>query len=332
MSPRRAAMREMNRSACDASFVIVSWEAKRFLRECLVSLEAATRQIECEIIVVDNASTDGSWEMVRDEFQEVVLLRNESNVGFARANNLGIKASRGRYVCLVNSDVKVFPDSIEILVDFMEANPGVGLVAPKILNSDLTLQPSCRTFPSLRGSLYRALALDTLFPRSRHFAAHPMTWWNYDDVREVDVLSGCFWVVRRIALEQVGGLDTRFFMYGEDIDFCRRFHVANWKVVFNPQAKAIHYGGASSANAPAKFAVEKQRADLQYFLKHDGRLKTIAQAFLAVLNHCLRCLSHGLLWILFPGRRRTLSEKILKSAACASWLTRTLRGGNLAQR
>jgi len=265
--------------------------------------------------------------MLSAEFPAVVALRNATNLGFAKATNRGIKASRARYVCMLNSDVTVFPTTIATLLSFMETHPAVGLMGPKILNPDLTLQPSCRTFPNMRASLYRALALDTIFPTSKHFAAHRMTWWKYDDTREVDVLSGCFWFARRSALDGVGDLDPRFFMYGEDIDFCRRFHLAQWTVVFNPSAEAIHYGGASSANAPARFAVEMQRADVQYFLKYDGILKATGHLVLAAIRYWLRFLLHSLLWFTSPGRRSLHAQKVRNSVACAMWLTRTLWRG-----
>jgi GT2 family glycosyltransferase len=305
----------------EISFVIVSWNAKRFLRECLVSLLVTTRRLHSEVLVVDNASTDGSWEMVLAEFPEVTLLRNETNTGFALANNRGIAACSGQYICLVNSDVQVLPEAIEALLAYMEDHPEVGLLGPKVLNSDRTLQPSCRTLPTLRSSLYRALALDTMFPRSRHFGWHFMTWMDYGDIKEVDILSGCFWLIRRAALTQVGGLDTQFFMYGEDIDFCRRFRAANWRVVFNPNARIIHHGGASSANAPVKYAVEMQRAYLQYFLKHDGRCKAALHLLLAALHHWIRFVSGGVLCLLLPAWRQKLSQKVSKNGACARWLS-----------
>jgi GT2 family glycosyltransferase len=282
-----------------------------------------------EIIVVDNASTDGSPESVKSRFPHVRLFCNDSNLGFAKANNLGISASTGRYACLVNSDVKVLKDCITRLVDYCESHTDVGMVGPHVTGRDDRLQPSCRTFPTLQSSLYRALALDTLFPRSRVFASHAMTWWDYNDTREVDVLSGCFWFIRQSALKIVGGLDTRFFMYGEDIDFCRRFHQAGWKVVFNPEAAIIHYGGASSSNAPARFAVEMQRAFLQYFLKHDGRLKTCIHFVLALFLHLGRFFGSFVPWILLPARRPVLLERIHSSGACAKWLVKTFVMGGL---
>lgn len=276
------------------TFVIVSWNARDYLRECLETLRIATSAIASEVFVVDNASTDGSWELVRDKFPEVALIQNDQNLGFARANNQGIEIARGEYVCMLNSDIHVFPDTVEKVLRFMTEHPDVGLVGPRILNRDGTTQPSCRTLPSLRSSLMRALSLDTTFPRSHLFGGHFMTHWHYEGERDVEVLSGCFWFARRVAIDRVGPLDTRFFMYGEDIDFCRRFSAAGWRVRFFPGAEAIHYGGASSANAPARFWLEMQRANLQYWLKHHGATSSLVFYAILVLHHGIRAVAFGM--------------------------------------
>jgi GT2 family glycosyltransferase len=324
---------------CEVSFVIVSWNAKDYLRECLASLSAASRGMDTEVIVVDNASSDGSWMMVRDEFPTVKLLRKETNAGFARANNRGIESAHGRYLCLVNSDVHVFPEAIKTILEYMEAHPDVGLVGPKALNGDRTRQPTCRTLPTLRSSFFRALSLDTAFPRSLLFGSHFMTNWDYDQTREVDILGGCFWMIRRSALQGVGLLDTQFFMYGEDMDFCRRCHAVGWKVIFHPAAQIIHYGGASSSNAPARFWIEMQRANLQYWIKHRGRASVLAYYACLLLHHGVRvaglaarrCLGsnhrdavranfdknwRGLKWLLAPGTLSAVVRgRVLKQEA-----------------
>jgi hypothetical protein len=241
-----------------------------------------------EIIVVDNASSDGSPEMVKAEFPGVSLLTNAGNVGFAAANNQGTAIARGRYFALVNSDVEVFPGTLSTMLAFMDAKPDVGMLGPKVLNADRTLQPSCRTFPSLRSWFLRALALDTALPRSRIFGDHFMTHWSHDEERDVDILSGCFWLIRRRAHEEVGGLDTRFFMYAEDMDLCLRYRRAAWRVTFLPRAEIIHYGGASSDRAPVRFWIEQQRASLQYWKKHHGVASTVALYLLLIAHHLLR--------------------------------------------
>jgi GT2 family glycosyltransferase len=305
---------------CDVSFIIVSWNAKNLLRECLESLKAATGGLDAEIIIVDNASTDGSVEMVRDGFKDVLLLQNNFNAGFAQANNQGIAIARGNYLCLVNSDVHVFPDSIKNILDYMKLHSDVGMLGPKALNRDGSRQTTCRTVPTLRSSFFRALALDTTFPNSSLFGSHFMTNWNYDETREVDILGGCFWMIRRPAIEQVGLLDTRFFMYGEDMDFCRRFHSAGWKVIFHPGAQITHYGGGSSANAPARFWVEMQRANLQYWIKHRGRVSVLSYYCCLLLYHGVRVAGLSARGLVRRGTSDSSQATLEKNRRGLNWL------------
>lgn len=272
----------------DLSFVIVSWNAREHLRTCLRSIASCCTGVSYEVIVVDNASSDGSPEMVASAFPSVRLIRSERNEGFAAANNRGTAVATGRYLALVNSDVEIFAGSIERLVSFMDAHPEIGILGPRVLNADRTDQASTRTSPSLRSWLFRALALDTTFPRSRFFGAHYMTNQPRDQVRDVDVLSGCFWLIRRSAHEQVGGLDTRFFIYAEDMDLCLRYRRAGWRVTFCPISEIIHYGGGSSGSAPLRFWIEQQRANLQYWKKHHGTVSAAALWLIFVLHHVVR--------------------------------------------
>jgi hypothetical protein len=310
----------MERRTLDLSIVIVSWNAKAFLLECLRSLSSETESRRAEIIVVDNASADGSPAAVRNEFPHVKLLRNPANLGFAKANNIGIRQSVGRFVCLINSDVKVLAGCFDLLLAYLEQNPSVGILGPKILNADMTLQPSCRAFPNLWDSLCRALALDTLFPRSSLFGRYFMGRWPHDSTRRVDVLSGCFWMVRRQAIDHVGLLDEDFFMYAEDKDWCKRFRKAGWDVVYFPEAQAVHYGEGSSANAPVRFYVEMQRANLQYWKKHHGRPAQMLFLLISVLHQVIRILRGTLSCILKPASASHMKPKIRRSVICLRWL------------
>ena len=307
----------------DVSFVIVNWNAKQHLQKCLRSIANSCADLSHEVIIVDNASSDGSPEMVVAEFPGVRLIANADNVGFAAANNQGTDVARGRYFALVNSDVEVFAGTLQRLVGFMDANPDVGVLGPKVLNADLTIQPSCRKFPSLRSWFFRALALDTAFPRSHWFGDHFMTNWSYGEVRDVDILSGCFWLIRRRAHEAVGGLDTRFFMYAEDMDLCLRHRQAGWRVTFFPAAEIIHYGGASSGTAPVRFWIEQQRANLQYWKKHHGFASTVALYLILVIHHLVRVPAFAMQRLLRPaGPSERRSDKLKLNIRALSWLLR----------
>jgi len=290
----------------DISVIIVSWNAQEFLRQCLTTLLEFKMRRGLEVIVVDNASADGSAEMVEAEFSCIRVIRNQQNLGFARSNNIGIAASRGRYICLINSDVKLVVNCLDELADYLERHSEVGLVGPKILNSDGTIQYSCREFPSLWNNFCQASGLHRAFSSIHFFSGEQMTYFTHDRSREVDALSGCFWMVRREAFESVGLLDEDFFIYSEDVDWCRRCRDAGWQVVFLPTTSAIHYGGGSSENAPTRFAVEQQRATLQYWRKHHGTLECAGIRAILFFRHFVRyLLAVSSLW----AGRNGLSEK-----------------------
>jgi len=309
-----------NPAQVTVSVIIVSWNAREYLRQCLASLSSEACRHPMEIIVVDNASSDGSVECVKKQYPHVRLIQNMANLGFARANNLGISASTGRYLCFVNSDVKVLKDCISRLVDYCEGHSEVGMAGPRVIGGDGKLQRSCRGFPSLWNMFCRALALDTFFPKSRMFTGYSLSHWPHDALRPVDVLSGCFWFVRREALARVGLLDESFFMYGEDLDWCKRFWSNGWKVMYVPSAEAIHYGGASSSNAPLRFFIERQRADLQYWRKHHSRPAVACFFLISCLHLMLRAFGYTLALGFNRQQRQTYRHKMGRSIACLKWM------------
>jgi hypothetical protein len=241
-------------------------------------------------------------------------------MGFARANNAGIARSTSRYLALVNSDALVMQGCLQNLVKFMETHPSVGMVGPRILNADRTLQPSARRFPNLEATFARAFFLDRLLPqRLFHLRSH-MSAAELDRLRPVEVLEGCFWMVRREALEQVGGLDENFFMYGEDIDWCKRFHKAGWEVMYCPGAEAVHYGGASSSNAATRFFLEMKKAELRYWEKNHGRVARRVAAGILFLHCCLRAAGWKLKCALHPAARDKSLPMFERYARCIQWL------------
>jgi GT2 family glycosyltransferase len=302
------------------SVIIASWNAREYLHQCLASLTSEACFYPMEIIVVDNASSDGSADYVARHYPNVVLIRNRENLGFARANNLGISASTGRYICLINSDVKVLPNCITGLVDFCQEHPKVGMVGPRMIGFDGILQRSCRGFPNLWNMFCRALALDTLFPGNKMLTGYSLTHWKQDSLRPVDILFGCFWVVRREAVEQVGLLDEGFFIFSEDMDWCKRFWAHQWQVVFVPSSEAIHYGGASSSNAPLRFDIERQKADLQYWNKHYSFLATKSYLLISCLHLFLRTVGYSLAVLIKKSGQQNYQYKLRRSVLCLKWL------------
>jgi GT2 family glycosyltransferase len=284
------------------SVVIVNWNGKAFLEQCLRSLAEDVSRHPMEILVVDNASTDGSPQMVAENFPHVRLARNEANFGFAKGNNIGIRLSTGDYVCLVNSDVKVLTDCFTKLVDFMDEHPEVGMAGPKMIGADGKVGRSCRGFPNLWNMFCHAIGLDSMFPKARLFGGYALSYWSQDTSRPVDILGGWFWIVRRKAFEEVGLLDEDFFLYAEDMDWCRRFHLKHWGLYFLASAESVHFGGGSSRHAPVKHYIQEQRADLRYWRKHYSRFEQGVYYCICILHQAVRLVGHGLLRAVPPGK------------------------------
>jgi len=305
----------------DVSIVIVTWNGKRYALECLESLRMLKSKLSLQVIVVDNASTDGTPEAIRRQYPEVELAENSANLGFAKGNNVGIAMSRGRYVCLLNSDVVVPPGCFETMVDYMDAHSDIGLLGPKMLSPDGGIGPSVMKLPTVWNSLCCALGLHSIFKNSNFFGGYLMPNFPYDKIEDVEVLTGWFWMTPKPALDQVGGLDERFFMYGEDIDWCHRYLKAGWRVVFFPGAEALHYGAASSAQAPTRFYVEMRRANLQYFRKHYGRVRTAGYLLTTWVHELVRIAAYGALYCVKRTQRPDAALKVERSWSCLRWLS-----------
>ena len=286
----------------DVSVIIVNWNTRDILRDCLRSIYVQTSGLTFEVIVIDNASEDGSPHMVKNEFKDVVLIENSTNRGFAAANNQGLAVAKGRYVLLLNSDTVILENAIAKTVTFAEANPQAAVVGCRLLYPDRTLQTSCFMFPSLLNLMLSATYLYKMFHGNKLLGRENMTWWDRDDEREVDVVTGCFMLVRREAIEQVGVMDEQFFMYGEETDWCYRFKKAGWKCLFSPSGSIIHIHGASS-KAKKHAMVLQCRASILHFLeKHRGELSYRLGCIVFALDAFVRIPYWFFRWIL-SGRR-----------------------------
>jgi GT2 family glycosyltransferase len=306
--------------AARVSVIVVVWNAKNYVLECLGSLREHCDKVCSEVIVVDNASTDGTPELIEQMFPEFKLIRNSDNLGFARANNIGIAQSSGDYLCLVNSDVKFLNDCISPMLRYMAEHPGVGMLGPKMLAADGEPRRSTMRFPTVWNNFCRAVGLDSLFKRSRAFGGLLMSDFDHQTTAPVEVLNGWFLVLRRSAVERVGVLDPQFFMYGEDVDWCYRFHQAGEQVVFFAEAGAIHYGGASSKNAPLRFYLELYRATWQYWRKHHGSVAQLGFLAAFAIHHSLRLLGSGFLYLCWPSQRPHTAARFKRSLACLQWV------------
>lgn len=233
--------------APEISVIIVNYNVKEFLQQALLSLRKALEHISAEVFVVDNASDDGSAEMVSREFPEITLIENTRNIGFARANNAALRMARGKFLALVNPDTIAQEDTFSTLLAFMREYEDAGMVGCKILNPDGSLQLACRrSFPTPWVAFTRLTGLSYLFPKSRWFGRYNLSYLPEDEVAAVEAISGSFMLMRREAFEQVGLLDEDFFLYGEDLDWCYRTIEAGWRIYYVPTTKIIHFKGESS--------------------------------------------------------------------------------------
>ena len=308
------------------SIIIVVWNAKKYMFECLESLKQNLGDLSAEVIIVDNASTDGSPELVEQQFPEFKLIRNTDNLGFSKANNIGIIRSSGDYICLVNSDVKFTDDCLSPMLQYLEDNPGIAMIGPRMLTANGEVSRSTMRFPTIWNSFTRAVALDLVFKRSALFGGHLMSDFDHNRTIPVDVLNGWFLLARRGAIEKVGLLDPQFFMYGEDVDWCYRFRKAGQKIVFFAGAGAIHYCGASSASAPLRFHLEMYRANLQYWKKHHSWISQQLYLFTLAIYDLGRMLGLACTYVCMPSQRQGAIFKLKRSLACLSWTTRTMTG------
>ncbi len=299
------------------STVIVNWNTRDLVLQCVGSLLKYCQPELNQIIVVDNASEDDSVAALRRNFPEVEVIASKENLGFSRGNNVGLRLARGCYICLVNSDIEVFDDVLARLGSYMDLHPEIGVLAPRLLNSDRTIQQGCWHFPTPLRSLAFSLGLHRLFPGVRALEVAPSLEGLHP--RTVDTACGAFWMVRRKALEEVGLLDESFWFYAEDVDWCRRFRNAGWKVVYSPQSQVVHYGGASSSKAPVKYAVQMTRARLQVWRKYYGPATYSFLWLTKVLEHCVRAALFGLISIMNLAKSDD-RHKCRQHRACVAWL------------
>lgn len=262
----------------DLAVVVVSYNTAGLLRNCLRSLLASlansAQGCSSRVIVVDNASNDGSAELVRQEFPDVSLLALAENQGFAAANNLAIREADARYVLLLNPDTEVLGDAPSALVRFMDTQPATGACGARLLNPDLTFQHSCFRFPSLPMSFLDFFPINHRLIASRLNGRYPRRWYNQPF--SIDHPLGACLMVRDEAISQVGTLDEGFFMYCEEVDWCYRIKQAGWEIFYTPDAEVIHHGGQSTQQSAGPMLVQLHRSRDRFFRKHYGSLYAVA--------------------------------------------------------
>lgn len=257
----------------DISICLVSLNTRDLLKGCLESLFADPTRFTYEVIITDNGSTDGSIEMLAEDFPPVKVILNESNLGYTAPMNQALRAGSGRYLMQLNPDTVIQPGLLDGLVDFMDSRPQAGICTPKVLNRDGTLQKQCRRSAARPwDAVSYVLGLSKLFPRSRTFGRYLMTYLPEDETSEVEAVSGSCMVIRREVIDQIGYLDEVFFAYQEDAEFCFRARKAGWKIYYHPAVKIIHFGGhGGSRSVPYQGIYAWHRSYYLYYRKHLAR-------------------------------------------------------------
>ena len=290
----------------DLSVIIVNWNSKELLLPCLDSIYQTCQGVAMEVFVIDNASTDGSGEAVKERFPKVTFIQNQKNVGFAMANNQALRLSKGNYLLLLNPDTKMKEGAIERLVSLMESSPEAGVVGAQLLNDDGSKQNSIANFPSLATEFLNKSLLRWLFPKQ-----FPGKERDYSNPLEVDSVIGACMMVRREAMDQVGLLDEEYFLFLEETDWCYRMKKEGWKVYHIPQAEIYHFQGKSAEREKRKAKIEYYRSRYYFFKKNRGGLQEFILLIGLMIRLCIEMILMSLgcfltFWTI-EGWRRKLS-------------------------
>jgi hypothetical protein len=283
----------------DLSIVIVSWNTRKLLEECLASIQSNPPVGEYEVWVVDNASTDGTSSSIQQNYPQVKLINNTNNIGFANANNLAISQCTNRFILVLNPDTVIKPDALPTLIRYLDEHPRSGAVGPRVLNPDGTLQTSCYPAPTLARQLWKLLHLDSLHA----FGEYDQTRWDQKRDRHVDVIQGACLLLRKEALDQVGLFDEDYFMYTEEVDLCYRLKKAGWELTWVPHAEVIHYGGQSTQQVAPEMFINLYQSKILYFRKNHGRAVSLMYKLILFVVSLIRVLLTPLTWLEGPSRR-----------------------------
>lgn len=306
-----------DRQAVDLSIVIVSWNVQEKLKACLKSLLAVSRlepqggrvcamgDQTVDVWVVDNASHDGSVQMVREQFPWVHLIASERNLGFTRGNNAALEHCRGRAVMLLNPDTEIGdPDAIVRMLDYLWDHHDVGVVGPRLVYGDGSAQPSRRRFPTFATGLFESTLLNEWWPRNRWAGRYRMADVPTESIQDVDWITGACMLIRRQALDDVSFFDEQFFMYSEELDLCKRIRDMGWRIVFYPDALIIHHEGQSSGQVKAFRHVQFNTSKVLYYRKHHGRCASQVLRLFLLMTYGWRLVVEALKYLL--GHKRSM--------------------------
>jgi N-acetylglucosaminyl-diphospho-decaprenol L-rhamnosyltransferase len=311
---------ECNQAEVDVSVVVVSWNVRKLLRRCLASVVLAANGRSLQIVVVDNASTDGSADLIREEFPEATLIANTTNLGFAKANNLGLAASRGRYVFFLNPDTVVLDNALEQLVDLLERDGEVGMVGPRLLEPDGTVQHTCaRTLPTLTLTLFHSLYLHRVPLVGPVLEKRLIAPYDLGQTQVVDAISGAAMLAPRLLLEQLAGFDEVFLHTAEDVDLCLRLRQCGLKIVYLAEADVLHLGGRSRGQAPVRAQAMGVISTFEYFKRSRGRLHAVVYRLVVQLIEMPLLLLVGFVKAILRRDSSVIRDRYRLATAVWSW-------------
>jgi GT2 family glycosyltransferase len=290
------------------------WNDLKVIGDCLQSIYATTHATAFEVIVSDNGSTDGSLEFIRKSYPQVRLLENGKNLRFAKANNAGIRVSRGEYVLILNPDTIIHEGTLDTVVSLADRHPEAGAFGCRVLNSDGSYQGCIRPLPTIRGEWVAALHLNALAYLSDWFQPNIYVDWHGDTQRTVGWLAGCFILLRGDLLKKLSGFDEQFFYYHEDMDLCRRVWHEGYSILYTPDVAITHLGGQSTSKKfpPIGFALDGQITRYRYYYKHHGRRGTRQVRWVGLVSLLLRRVAYGLSQFVSPTESKKARLELLR--------------------
>src|SRR2546423_1449242 len=301
------------------SIVIICWNDLRVIQDCLRSIYEGTRSTEFEVIVSDNGSTDGSIAFIRENFPQVHVLENGINLRFGKGNNVGIRASKGEYVLILNPDTIIHDGTLDEWLRFADQHPEAGAFGCQVHNADGSYQESARPFPTAGRDLIAALYMRPLGLISDRFLSDRYSRWKGDTEREVDWQSGCCLLVRGDLLRRIGGFDEQFFYYYEEVDLCKRVWNAGYSIVYTPAVSITHLGGQSTKRFPVAFELDKQITRYRYHYKYSGRRGARQCRRNSLIWYATRLAAHGVLQMISPTETRKKRLELYRAAIEWNW-------------
>ncbi len=290
----------------DLSIIIVNWNAKDWLYKTLTSVYKYTKDITFEVLVIDNNSSDDSVEMIRKEFPQIRLITNKDNKGYSKANNQGIRESKGRYIILLNPDTKLLDNALKSMIEFMDNHKEAGAVGCSLLNPDMSWQSSCRGYPDLAKAFLENTLSGKLLSRTTRGREKYIELWRPEDIHEVEAVSGACLLTRREVIEQVGLLDENIFMFSEEVDWCYRIRKSGWRIYYLPYIQIIHYGGYTYRNINDKMFVKVYQTKYYFHRKHFGPLSAFIYRLLNIYGLSFRVIK----WLIIYLSRKLSGQKI----------------------